>query len=179
VDIFKFQNGTKDFDVGVLFYTHGEEYRLQSDDAPKSELYLQCSNVVVFVLDYLGLKGLHATLKEIVFGSGQNGKTTRLTLSVPTTEGNYAKLLLPKISRADLCDSKSKEPILGHPRNLYNEAMDLLEEMIKDYVHGRRQQAVLDFEAEEERLSEDGGDQNDEDDHEYIDADAEPAAASI
>lgn len=160
--LYKFQNGTKDYKIGVLYETHGECYRLQSDDEGRSELYLQASNLVFMACALFGLEDLHASLKEIAFSDGQDGKATRLVLTLPTATADFAKLQLPKVPRREVVDSKTKEPIIDHPRNLYNSAVDLMELQIAEYVQGRRKQAVLDFEAEEERIA-NGKAESDED----------------
>jgi hypothetical protein len=163
MQIYKFQNGTKDFNVGVLYSTHGEEMRLQSNDEPRSELYLQASSLVFMASSLFGLQGLRPSLKEISFSSGQDGAATRLLLTVPLADGSFGKLALPKIPRRDVVDSKTKEPIADHPRNLYNTAADLFEKLVVDYVQGRRLQAVLDFNAEQIRTEGEPVENDDED----------------
>lgn len=151
--IYKFQNGTKDFAVGVTYSTHGEELRLQSDDKPGSELYLHAGSVALLALELFGIGEVRASLRDIAFTEGQHGKMTRVSLDVPTSQGEDARLVFPAVSRMDIEDAKSHEVYPEHPQNAYNLAVNLLEESIWDYVQGRRQQAVFDFEAEKQRES--------------------------
>lgn len=158
MNISKFQNGTKDYDVGVIYSTHQEEFKLQSNDRPASELYLHAESVVLLATELFGLKGLRAELREIAFSSGQHGPTSRVSLRVPTSQGDDARMVLPAVSRADLEDAKTHEVDPIHPRNAYNLAVNLLEASITAYVQGRRQQAVFDFNAEVTRKLQDGVD---------------------
>ena len=165
--IYKFQNGTKDFDVGVLYSTHGEEMRLQSNDSPSSEVGLHAASVVFLALSYFGLNGLRAHLKEIVFSEGQHGAQTGIVLQVLDIFGTYAKLVLPKVGRADVENVKTHEVDPTHPRNMLNVAVNCLEGAIMEYVRGRRQQAVFNFQAEQEReAGDDGDDYGDEESNE-------------
>ena len=150
--IYKFQNGTKDYAVGVLYSTHGEEFRLQSDDQPRSELFLHAASVAYLAIELFGLEGLRAGLREIAFSDGQNGPATSVTLSVPTNVDIDAKMALPKVTRRDLEDAQTHEVDPAHPRNAYNLAVTMLWESIVEYVQGRRQQAMFDFQEEQKRV---------------------------
>lgn len=152
--IYKFQAKTKDYEIGVLFSTHGEEMRLQSNDQPKSELYLHASSVALLASQYFGLPAIKAGLKEITFSEGQHGPVFRLTLRVYGPRAEESRLVFPAVSRR-IIEAKGSAKLSDQSieRNNLNTTVDLLEASIRDYVHGRRQQAVFDFQAEEMRLN--------------------------
>lgn len=173
MNLYKFQAGTKDYEIGVLFSTHGEEHRIQSDEKPRSELYLHAASVVNLANSYFGLPPLKAALKEVIFSSGQQGPRFKLALRVYSSGGDEARLVFPAVSRKAIeAKGSNKLSEQAIARNNLNAAVDLLEAAIKDYVRGRRQQAVFDFQSEESRLSSLAGDLDEDRDYE-VDEDDE------
>jgi hypothetical protein len=74
---------------------------------------------------------------------------SRLVLEIPIPENDPAKLQCPAVDRRSVLDFESGEYLKENPRNVYNRFVTVLENAVKDYVQGKRQQMSFEFEADE------------------------------
>lgn len=148
IDKLKLDQGSVTVDYSGL----SESFRIATCDEAQTELYAAAANVAILGRLALGMVMERAGFVSIDFYHGDK-PGTKLGLSMPTFEGDSAKISCPKISSAEV--RKDGEVIADHPQNLYNAAVEILEAEIVKFVKGKRLQMALPFDQspEERRLA--------------------------
>lgn len=138
-----------DWDWNVSFVQTFQEQVLKTDDQPKDSMNSAIANVVIRALEYLDISDVTATLREITFGSNDDGENFALVLNMKSRNNPYVYLTcgLSKIDRKVMVNDETLEDIEGFEgRNILNDAVDVLEEEIRKYALGDRLQQQLKFE---------------------------------
>ncbi len=147
IDKLKIDGGQITVDYSGLM----ESFRISTSDEAKPSLYTAAADVAVLARVALGIIVEGAGFVAISLSHGDN-PGSRIVLSVPTLAGDTAKIACPKIDAATEVDFQTGVVIEGHPRNVYNRAVELLEKEIVAFVKGKRAQMALPFdETPEER----------------------------
>ncbi len=143
IDKLKLEHGAITVDYSGL----SESFRIVTMDEAQTELYQAAANVAILGRLALGITIERAGSVSIDFSHGDE-PGTKLALSMPTFQGDPAKISCPKISAADM--RQDGEVIADHPQNLYNAAVEILEEEIVKFVKGKRLQMALPFDQSPE-----------------------------
>lgn len=147
IDKLKIEGGQITVDYSGLM----ESFRISTADEAKPSLYTAAADVAVLARVALGIIVERAGFVAISLSHGDN-PGSRIVLSVPTLAGDPAKIACPKIDAATEVDFQTGVVIEGHPRNVYNRAVEILEKEIVAFVMGKRAQMALPFdETPEER----------------------------
>lgn len=138
-----------DWDWNVSFVQTFQEQTLKTNDQPKDSMVSAIANVVIRALEYLDISDVTATMREIAFGSNDDGENFALVLNMKSRNNPYVYLTcgLSKIDRKVMVNDETLEDIEGFEgRNTLNDAVDVLEEEIRKYALGDRLQQQLKFE---------------------------------
>ena len=141
IDKFRRQGAVSD----VAYSIGAEAFSVATMDEPESGLVHAASDAAECAVAASGidLRGAYRFFSA-VWKHGEN-PGSRVVLLVPTMEGDDAKLALPLISARPI--TKDGEAV-DCPRNTYNQAMAALEEEVRAFVVGKRQQMALPFDGE-------------------------------
>lgn len=154
IERFKIDHG----EITVDYSGFLESFRIATMDEAKASLYTAAANVAILARTVLCLDIEGAAFNAIAFSNG-NKPGTRIILTVPTAEGETAKIACPKIAHARESNPDTFEIIRDHPQTLYYEAVEKLKEEIVEFVKGKRLQMALPFDQtpEERKLNSDYG----------------------
>lgn len=142
-----------DWDWNVSYIQTFQELTVHTNDQPKDSMTQAIAHVVMKALAYIKIKDVSVLMESIAFGEGEKGPTFTLTLSARPSENPYLKMKwsLPKIDREIKTDPRTNDDSKGFcERNRLNEAIDILEEEIKQYALGNRLQKEMEFEKKSE-----------------------------
>lgn len=117
--------------------------RLTTPESPHHDLCAAIQNVLTYALEHYGITGMPVSLRQVSFSYGDNSGT-KLILNVSTQTGDYARLVLPKITDNVVVDKNTREPI-ECPKNRYLEAIAVLSQEIQAFIKGKSDQLILDF----------------------------------
>ena len=117
--------------------------RVTTAEQPHHELYASIQNVLRHALSHFGIASIPASLRQLSFSYGDEAGT-KLILNVSTQTGDYARLVLPKITAREVVNNKTLEPI-DCPKNSYLEAIAIMTQEIQAFIKGKSSQLILDF----------------------------------
>lgn len=140
IDRLKLEHGWITVDYSGLL----ESFSITTKDEPKASLFAAAANVAILARIALGVTIERAGFVAIIFSRGDE-PGSRLVLSIPTLTGDPIKLACPKISEAPVKNHETGFEIEGHPQNVYNAAVLVLETEIVEFVKGKRLQMALPF----------------------------------
>ncbi len=142
-----------DWDWNVSYIQTFQELTVHTNDQPKDSMTQAIAHVVMKALAYIKIKDVSALMDSITFSDSEKGPVFTLTLSAKSAENPYLKMKwsLPKIDREIKTDPRTDDDAKGfYERNRLNEAIDILEEEIKQYALGNRLQKEMEFEKKSE-----------------------------
>jgi hypothetical protein len=129
-------------------YAGLDTVRIKSSDRPKAELF-QALNLLIRAAEILfGFPFSQTGFSSIAISHG-DAPVSRLVLEIPVPENDPAKLQCPAVDRGNVLHFETGEYLQDDPRNVYNKCVTKVEEAVKDYVQGKRQQMSFEFSADE------------------------------
>lgn len=135
-----------DWDWNVSYIQTFQELTVHTNDSPRDSMTAAIANVVIKALAYIKIKDVLVLMDSINFAEGEKGPTFTLILNARPSENPYLRMKwnIAKIDREVKLDPRTNEDAKGfYERNRLNEAIDVLEEEIKQYALGNRLQKEL------------------------------------
>lgn len=136
--------------ITVDFSNYHESFRISTDDDPSGDLLASSQNVVHAALVVHGLSGVACKFNTVEISHGEE-PGARMTLDVPTQTGEFARIVLPKLSTYQIIDWKNGGVPKVCPQNDFISVFEVFLQFVKEFVHGKRMQMALPFDGVEEK----------------------------
>jgi hypothetical protein len=145
--------GKGEYVVQATYINHNDatgeddETTIKTCERPRPRLYTDVATLVLRARTYYGLGEIKALFQKIGFTNSDEGRFVKLWLEVEGSPGYY--LILSRVKRDPFNKPGTEEPDPEHPKNLFLEAVDLVENRISEYLAGDREQPELPPKREE------------------------------
>jgi len=124
-----------------------EETTLRTHEKPRGRFYTDLADLAFKARDFFKLGELRLTISTISFTDNDNGRSVRLQME---TEGEHPiKVQPPAVSRKPFIKPGEEAPDPESQKNIFLEAVNLVENRISEYLNGDREQPELPMKPEQ------------------------------
>jgi len=123
-----------------------EETTIRTHEKPRGRFYSDLATLALLSKRYWELGDLHLTITKVTFSENDDGRFVKLFME--TVADPVIRVTPPRVNRKPINKAGEEVPDPENPKNIFLEAVDLMENRISEYLKGDREQPELPMKEE-------------------------------